>query len=72
MLASDFKAIAKVKTVARRFLKLQRELIARNFKAVSATAKRNVSDHRALVAGKVRPMVTTRVKGNLELLRKAA
>ena len=71
-LASDFNTIAKAKSVSRQLLKLQNEQIARNFKAISATTTRNFGDLRELVAGKVLPLVTKRVKGNFELLRKVA
>ena len=70
-LSGDFKSLSQVKSAAV-MVSQQRENTARNFKAISAAGKRNVTDLRALVSGKVAPLVQARIKANLELFRKAA
>ncbi|MEO6716936.1 MAG: hypothetical protein ABIM50_06775 [Novosphingobium sp.] len=71
VLKDDFKAIKGVKSVPA-FVRLQGEQTARNIEAISAVASKNVASLRELVGGKVAPMVTDRLKANLELFRKAA
>lgn len=70
-LREDFQAISKVKSPSE-LVRLQREQTARNFKALSAVANKNVGQLRELIAGKVAPMLKERVQANLELFRKAA
>ncbi len=70
-LVDDLKAISKVKS-APEFVRLQGETTARNMETISAAASKAAGEVRTLVADKVAPMVSKRLKANLELFRKAA
>lgn len=71
VLAADFKAIAKVKSLPE-LVRLQGEQTARTIEAVKATTSSNVADVRELVSKKVAPLVSAQFKANLDLFRKAA